>query len=756
MKHILLPILVFCLAANTILAQDTDTTQHRRPRIGLVLSGGGAKGLAHIGVLKAIDSAGLNIDYITGTSMGAILAGMYAAGYNGHDIERIAGEMDWSAAMSSSVDYRNVSIETKDQYERYLLEMPVHGFRVSPATGFVEPQELMLKFSEVFYPVYNVKDFSKLTIPFKCIATDIGNGEAVVLDRGDISHAVRSSMAIPGVFTATERNNTKLVDGGIVRNFPVQNVREMGADFVIGVNLFSGLSAAGDINNMLDVMLQVMNFSDAKDLVFEKSLCDMIIEPQVSQFSSTSFSAHKQILAIGDSIGAEFYPLFKQLADSLFNAYGVDYASPNRMRPYPEKVRITGFAFDGLKNTSESLFLHNINLQVGESYSPLELNAAFRRAYASQYYKNLSYELLPDTLGQPNDAMLKCNIDEHSLTMLKVGLSYNTFSNAALILNLTRKHKFSYSSSLDIKMAISESLQFLVRDRFFFGKNYNYNFDARYRFSRYRLSIFGYQTTKKDYIYTYHRNDFALSIGHVHSPRHSTDFTLGFEAFNLSPEFASPTQLDGSIRNLYATFSDHYNTLDRKYLPTRGMSLRSSIYLGYRPRYKLKENYNNSGVQLNKYDSESLVRLSLEGDFFASPTDRLTLITGYGIAASYNAQTLVHSTALGGPQRFMPSHFSFYGLATASKFAPTLALGRAGVQYRLMGDLYLSLHANAAATFNGIESYIADDEQLKPVETLLGCGLTVSYYIARMPFDITLMNSQHYGFNIAVNVGFPF
>ncbi len=219
-----------------------------RPKIGLVLSGGGAKGLAHIGILKAIDSAGLKIDFITGTSMGSILGGLYAIGYSADSIEKIARGIDWDLLLSNQSSMRSMITDEKSEYGKYDVELPWvnQWFRFS--TGVIEGQELWLKFSELFRPVYGINDFSKFSIPFKCLATDISTGEAVELDTGDIVTAVRASMAIPTIFTAVEDNGRKLVDGGVVRNFPVRDVRDMGADIVIGSNVSGPLrgAAAGD------------------------------------------------------------------------------------------------------------------------------------------------------------------------------------------------------------------------------------------------------------------------------------------------------------------------------------------------------------------------------------------------------------------------------------------------------------------------------------------------------------------------------
>jgi len=176
----------------------------QRPKVGLVLSGGGAKGISHIGILQAIDSAGLKIDYITGTSMGSVIGSLYAIGYSGNQIEKELKKLDWGILLSNKQNFQDINIDEKDEYGQYSIEIGLDGFKPKIASGLIESEELWLKFNELFLPVYNVKDFSKFNIPFKCIATDLSNGEAVVLSDGEIVSAIRASMAIPSVFTSVE------------------------------------------------------------------------------------------------------------------------------------------------------------------------------------------------------------------------------------------------------------------------------------------------------------------------------------------------------------------------------------------------------------------------------------------------------------------------------------------------------------------------------------------------------------------------
>src|SRR5688572_20433101 len=191
---------LYALRASTLISWfllffSVTHSQSQRPKIGLTLSGGGAKGLAHIGILKALDSAGIKVDYITGTSMGSIIGGLYAIGYTSADIEKIAMKTDWDEMLTNQSSLRSIVMEEKEEYSKYAIELPCvnNGFKLP--SGFVESEELWLKFADLFFPVYNIKDFSKFNIPFNCISADIETGEAVVSDSGEIVTAVRSSMA---------------------------------------------------------------------------------------------------------------------------------------------------------------------------------------------------------------------------------------------------------------------------------------------------------------------------------------------------------------------------------------------------------------------------------------------------------------------------------------------------------------------------------------------------------------------------------
>lgn len=203
-------------------------------KFGLALSGGGAKGFAHIGILKMIDSLGIKVDYITGTSMGGILGGLYAMGYNADQLKHTIYKMDWNRILSNKIPYNKVNISEKDEYDKYILEFPVvKGFPTLPSS-YIEGQYMGEVLNTLTFNAKHINDFSKLRIPVQLTSSDIENGGLVMQKEGSLPLAIRSTLAIPAAFAPVYIDGKLLVDGGLDRNYPANEVREMGAGFVIG------------------------------------------------------------------------------------------------------------------------------------------------------------------------------------------------------------------------------------------------------------------------------------------------------------------------------------------------------------------------------------------------------------------------------------------------------------------------------------------------------------------------------------------
>lgn len=216
---------------------DSSVVKPRRPKIGLVLSGGGAKGLAHVGVLKVLEEAGIVPDYITGTSMGSIIGGLYAIGYTPDEIYNLVTTADWEQLLSKEIDLNSIVIEEKADYGRYLAEMPFSTKDIALPSGLIEGEKFSLLFSQLAWCAAGTDSFTRYPIPFKCYGVDLIDGKLVEFNHGDLALAMRSSMSIPSIFTPVLIQNQEdtllMLDGGVLRNFPVEEVKAMGADIII-------------------------------------------------------------------------------------------------------------------------------------------------------------------------------------------------------------------------------------------------------------------------------------------------------------------------------------------------------------------------------------------------------------------------------------------------------------------------------------------------------------------------------------------
>ena len=282
----LLLISLLPIPSNVLRAQEDPD----RPKLGLVLSGGGARGVAHIGIIKAMEEAGLRPDYIAGTSMGSIIAGLYAVGYSADQMEDIILEIQWDQILSNKVPLNYIAFEEKEYYDRYLVGIPLNN-KLKPelGSGLLHGQMLTEVLHHYFWTAMQYENFDEFPIAFRCLAADVNTAKAIVFKDGPLPTALRSSMAIPSVFTAMDFDTTLAVDGGVVNNFPVDIVRQMGADYVIGINL--GATSSGEAPDDLgSIMMALASIPSAESLQEHIDDCDIYIQPDLGNYSSSSFT----------------------------------------------------------------------------------------------------------------------------------------------------------------------------------------------------------------------------------------------------------------------------------------------------------------------------------------------------------------------------------------------------------------------------------------------------------------------------------
>ncbi|HVU56193.1 MAG TPA: patatin-like phospholipase family protein [Puia sp.] len=737
--------LFLLLSFGSVYAQQPG----QRPRIGLTLSGGGAKGLAHIGILKAIDSAGLKIDYITGTSMGSIIGALYAIGYSADSIEKITRRIDWDLLLSNQSTMRSMIMEEKDEYGKYDVELPWanHWFRI--ATGVIEGQELWLKFAELFRPVYTIKDFHQFSIPFECVATDVSTGDALVLDSGDIVTAIRSSMAIPSLFTAVSYNGRKLVDGGVVRNFPVQDVRDMGANLVIGSNVSGSLLTSKEVTNAIQVLLQVAFFREAEDTRKQIPLCNIYIHQPLEKLSMGSFGEADQILDEGLKKGRELYPVFKHLADSLNALYGPQEIVHNRL-PLETPIKISSFEVRGLNRTTEPFFIQAMGLEVNQYYTTSNLSRMIRRAFGTRYYNRITYSLEP---RGGDSTRVVFEVEENPFTFAKLGLNYNQFSGISAIINLTSHDFFTPTSRSLVTLNIGQNFRMRAEHLQYFSRGGKFAFTLGTQFDQFRITTYN-NAFKEEGLY----DQYYFKLDGKFSYFTSRGLMLGagnrFEWIHYDPSITSSLEFKGRNNFMTSYFFIRHNTLDRPIYPRKGVKIDAEADYVFEQDPHAQYFASDTTRSDTSFSEKPYERVLFSMDGYTPLAKRYTLLTRMQMGVNFNyVHNIMNEFSIGGLTSNFHNQVIFSGLREGTFYSPSIALLLVGLRYQLFSNTFITGKANVL-----FSNFITDNKTFfNTPDFLSGYSLTFTYNFALGPLELSAMYSDQSKRVLGyVNIGIPF
>jgi NTE family protein len=616
-------------------------------------------------------------------------------------------------------------------------------------TGILEGQELWLKLSELFAPACNIRDFNKFPIPFACIGTDIATGEAVVLDTGSLVQAVRASMAIPTVFTAVEIGGKKLVDGGIVLNFPVRELVEQEADYIIGSSVSSGLLQEDEVTDVTTVLMQVMFLADGLQHQQEVALCNVYIEHPLEGFSAASFSSGNTILDQGIEKGMAYYPLFKRLADSLDALYG----KPEPYRRLPglnDSIHITGVQVHGLDRTTESFFQQMTGLYPGRQVTTSSLSERIRRVYGSRNYSRITYDM---EHMEGDSAVLKFNVIENPGTFVKLGLHYNSFSSIALIANLTSRNLFTANSRSMVTLNVSENMRARAEYLQWLGRFHQWAQVSRIQFDRIEFTNFQDLNEEGLFRYQYLGGDLAMQYSYRRS--NTVGFGLRAERIGYKPIIESNLDLDGHTTQFSAPVYFQVNTLDAQAYPRRGMRFETEL------SYVFKQNpdftYQIQGEPIDpdtlgiRYNNFARGSLSLE--WYKPLGSKWTFQTLVQAGANFDyRQRWANDFNIGGINRLYRNQIVFVGLPHGSQFTPSVASLLLGLRYSLGKNLHLTARANGL-----VHNFISRNELIQAQDFLSGYALTAGYNSGLGPIELSAQYSDQTGkFGAYVNIGFAF
>lgn len=389
------------VAQTAAAASPAATETAQRPRIGLVLSGGGARGLAHVGVLQVLERERVPIDVIAGTSMGAIIGGLYASGMSAAQLEAELLKVDWNALFASRVDRQLLSQRRKEEDFDIspVLEIGMRDGELRAPLGALSGRGLETLLRRYTLPVREVRHFDALPIAFRALATDMETGRPVVLSQGDLALALRSSMSVPGVFAPTEVDGRILGDGGLVDNVPVEVARAMGAQVLIVVNIgtpIAGRETLGSVGGLTAQMINILTEQNVQRSLTSLTTRDVLIAPDLGALTSSDFERTRELIELGRR-GTE--PLAARLA-----GLGVDesaYAQWRNARPQPGKpeATVSFVRFEGTELTNPQRFAAQLESRPGQPFDAAKAERDARRLAASGDYMRADYLLVSTAEG---------------------------------------------------------------------------------------------------------------------------------------------------------------------------------------------------------------------------------------------------------------------------------------------------------------------------------------------------------------------
>lgn len=722
---------IFCLLSMIPLVGRAQHTSeiHTRPKVALVLSGGGAKGLAHIGVLKVLEEEQIPIDILVGTSMGSLIGGAYAIGYNAIELEDLVKSLDWETILSDKVSRENLSKNDQVLRQRYPFSLPIsQNKQLTLPQGIIKGQNVLNLFCGLTGSVSDHADFTTFPIQFACVATNIETGQEVVMKSGSLATAMFSSMAIPIAFQPSNRDGCLLVDGGLVNNFPANVAKEMGADIIIGVDIPNDFNEQLGVKSINEVISQLINFLVQDKDSTSKNLCDLIIRPDITGFTMSSFNRQATDTLI--QRGENSANLFRQKLRDLKENYKLVPNQISRALVKPESWYITDVTFSGNTYLLDDFLRKRFHLNFPGNYSSDQLKTAVDRLYGLGGFNRIYYNLVDSDQGK----ILNLNIVSNSETTQRIGFKANTTDVTAIMFDITRKnYKNTFSLlSASIELSANPSVSFTAESSKMnlptlginiSGKSLHFNvFD--HGDLRYKSSLF--YATSSIYLEQPILKHFNLGIG-LQEECYSGDIFSKNDNIPLSFN-----KMSDFITSAFSYLS--FDNVDDFYFPTKG----TNLYAEFSLIAELTENSHVAPVSLFKMNH------------YMPVYDRVViLLSVYNRNLYISDFPLSKSTMVGGDtySHYFNYTLPFIGMSAVNLVDRFTTIGLTGVRVKFFETHYVSLIFNTM-----LQSH--DRIPWNKINAIYGGGIRYSLKTLLGPFDMTLgySNSSKKP-NLSLNLG---
>jgi len=480
MKKLFLLIVAVLMIGSA--SAQTESTTVKRKKVGVVLSGGGAKGMAHIGVLKVLEKAGIPVDIVTGTSIGSIVGGLYSIGYNAHSLDSVVRAQDWTYVITDKEDLRNQSLVDRKKQSTYILSMGLtFGKRDENAGGLIKGKNLAELFQKLFVGYTDSLDFNKdLRIPFACVATNIMDNKEVVFHSGRLPQAIRASMSIPAAFSPVRIGNMVLVDGGLKNNYPVDVAREMGADIVIGVTLNGKPKAPEDVTGTMKIVGQIIDVNCVNKYDENKAITDLWMNVDPHGYSTASFTAEAidSLIRYGEEEAMRHWDEIIALKEriGIDDSFRPTIYHPLRPNAMTERQRVTSFSFENMSPQAERFLRQKFHLNKVDSIDAKmeqELTTSMR---IDLFYQTAVCQLVPEGDG----VRVVLSAGNRKSVQFHAGVRYDLEEYAAVQLGLDIPLKTAIPVETDITLRLGKRLmargEITIHPRSFTRPAFSYTF----------------------------------------------------------------------------------------------------------------------------------------------------------------------------------------------------------------------------------------------------------------------------------------
>lgn len=723
---LLLLLIVTAICPPLLAGQDPPP----RPKLGLALSGGGAKGMAHIGVIMVMEEAGLKPDYITGVSMGSIVGGLYAMGYSPDSIATMFRTFNWEANLSDRIPENKIIFLEKRHYHNSIISLPITRDAIKLPTGLITGQLIESGLNNYFWPAAGISDFSELPVPFLCLATDVVTSKKVVFRQGYLPDAIRASIAIPTVFTAIRTDTAVLVDGGVVRNYAVSELREMGADIVIGSYVSFRGASEKDLASAYGILKQIGFLTSLADYEEQKRLTDIMIEPDLKDYSSMSFSDVDSLIERGYREALKYKDQFIALANSL-NAMG-----PGReVTPLPD---VRYYEFDSIRVTgnkinSDAQIIGVLDIRPGQRVDREMLAERIDLLYGKAWFEKVKYRII----SHSESLILEIECLEHPQAMLYGSLHYDPAHSTGVVLNLSVRDLLTPSSVINAESFIGQYYRLRLGFMQFVDRSQKFGIEASFFTDNTRLPL----VRLKNEIGPMLSQNFitGLSLSKRLSLNHLMTLSATVEDQHLIPDYITTTDIRKLTYDyLRLTYGYQANTLDYTHFPNQGtiysLSASSARLLRGTIRSETGKDVFRQGDESDfSFDRFYSARASIKN--YVSPSRKVTLNFGGELLMVTSADSITSNNNLfylGGADPV--TDYSITALGFHPNQIPVKALGGItfGADFEIATDLHLTLGGNIFA--------LREPERTEGVSLLGGYGIGLGYMSIAGPIRIGLMH----------------